>query len=133
VGDQGVLHQDVFVAFAHDEHLAPDICWWRAGRRPPVVRGETDVVPDLVVEVLSPSTRANDLGPKRAVYMRAGVRELWLADPDARPLTRVLPGPDPARSDPGRSMGAREETLDAKAVLCSELLGEFVLELARVF
>ncbi len=127
VGDQGVLRQDVFVVFAPDEHLAPDICWWSAGRRPPVVRGEVDVVPDLVVEVLSPSTRANDLGPKRAVYMRAGVRELWLADPDSRTLTRV-----PA--DPRRPADAGEVvTLGVADVLRSELLDGFELELARVF
>ena len=122
VGDEGVLRQDVFVAFARDEHLAPDICWWRAGRRPPVVQGEIDVIPDLVVEVLSPSTRVNDLGPKRATYMRVGVRELWLVDPDACTLTRVRPGAD-----------AGDETLGAVDVLSSELLDGFVLELTRVF
>ncbi len=127
VGDEGVLRQDVFVAFAHDEHLAPDICWWSAGRRPPVVQGEIDVVPDLVVEVLSPSTRANDLGPKRAVYLRAGVRELWLADPGQRTLTRV-----PA--DPGRSVdGAVQETLIASDTLTSRLLPGFTLPLTHAF
>ena len=137
VGDEGVLHQDVFVAFAKDEHLAPDICWWRAGRRPPVVRGEVDVIPDLVVEVLSPSTRVNDLGPKRAAYLRAGVRELWLADPDERTLTRVrAPG-----GRAGRAVGGEDARLDAtavlrldaSAVLRSELLDGFELELAQVF
>lgn len=93
---------------------------------PPVVRGEVDVIPDLVVEVLSPSTRANDLGPKRAVYMRAGVRELWLADPDARTLTRML-------ADSGRSVGAREEALGMNETLRSELLAGFELKLATVF
>ena len=127
VGDEGVLRQDVFVAFAPDEHLAPDICWWSAGRRPPVVQGEVDVVPDLVVEVLSPSTRANDLGPKRAVYMRTGVRELWLADPDASTITRV-----PA--DPGRAVDAgQDEVLSQGNSLRSDLLSGFTLELARVF
>lgn len=120
VGDEGVLRQDVFVAFGDEEHLAPDVCWWSAGRRPPVVRGEIDVVPDLVAEVLSPSTRANDLGVKREIYMRAGVRELWLADPDARTLTRVRPG-------------AGAEALEAHDVLRSELLDGFALELERVF
>ncbi len=126
VGDEGVLRQDVFVAFAHDEHLAPDICWWRAGRRPPVVQGEIDVVPDLVVEVLSPSTRANDLGPKRAAYLRAGVRELWLADPGERTLTRVL-------ADPGRSVDGAQETLTASDTLTSKLLPGFTLPLAHAF
>jgi Uma2 family endonuclease len=42
--------------------------------------------PDLVIEVLSPSNRGHDLLTKRALYGRAGVREYWLADPEARTL-----------------------------------------------
>jgi len=43
-------------------------------------------VPDLLVEVLSPSTRARDRGIKREFYGRIGVRELWLVDVDERRL-----------------------------------------------
>ena len=38
--------------------------------------------PDLVIEVLSPSTRKKDIGVKANVYERSGVREYWLVDPD---------------------------------------------------
>ncbi len=41
-----------------------------------VIRG----VPDLVVEVLSPSTAAIDRGLKMETYARHGVPEYWLAD-----------------------------------------------------
>lgn len=37
--------------------------------------------PDLVVEVLSPSTAKNDRTHKKEVYARSGVREYWLVDP----------------------------------------------------
>jgi Uma2 family endonuclease len=37
--------------------------------------------PDLVVEVLSPSTAAKDLRQKKALYQRAGVREYLVIDP----------------------------------------------------
>lgn len=40
--------------------------------------------PDLVVEVLSPSTAARDRGVKRDRYARFGVREYWLIDTVAK-------------------------------------------------
>jgi len=36
--------------------------------------------PDLVVEILSPSTREKDCGIKLQKYMQAGIRECWLID-----------------------------------------------------
>ncbi len=40
--------------------------------------------PDLIVEVLSPSTRMKDLGIKMKKYMEAGVREYWIVDPEKK-------------------------------------------------
>jgi Uma2 family endonuclease len=39
-------------------------------------------VPRLIAEVLSPSTRALERGPRMDVYRRAGVPHLWLLDPE---------------------------------------------------
>ncbi|MDP9402324.1 MAG: Uma2 family endonuclease [Actinomycetota bacterium] len=40
------------------------------------------VAPLLVVEILSPSTRAADLGAKRVKYEELGVAVYWIVDPD---------------------------------------------------
>lgn len=40
--------------------------------------------PDLVVEVVSPSSRRRDYLLKATRYENAGVREYWIVDPDAR-------------------------------------------------
>lgn len=48
------------------------------------------MVPDVVFEILSPSTRSRDRGEKKAIYERNGVREYWLLDPQARRLTRFV-------------------------------------------
>lgn len=37
--------------------------------------------PDLVVEVISPSTAMRDQTEKREIYERGGVREYWIANP----------------------------------------------------
>ena len=43
----------------------------------------TRVPPDLAIEILSPSTAANDRGRKMQLLARHGVREYWLVDPTA--------------------------------------------------
>lgn len=116
---RGLLLQDVFVALPDGSRLAPDIAWWSVD--PPRSRGAVCGVPDLVVGVLSPSTRANNLGVKREVYFACGVREQWLVDPDAHHLIRALP-------DDGA-----DERLAAGDTLRSDLLAGFALEVARIF
>jgi Uma2 family endonuclease len=51
-------------------------------------------VPLLAVEVLSPSTAAQDRGPKRRLYLEAGVEEYWIVDIDARLIERWRQGDD---------------------------------------
>jgi Uma2 family endonuclease len=43
-----------------------------------------NVVPDLAVEVLSPSNTAREMSRKRGEYFRAGVRLVWEIDPRTR-------------------------------------------------
>lgn len=40
--------------------------------------------PNMVVEVLSPSTKRHDLFTKFHLYQRAGVREYWIVDPESK-------------------------------------------------
>ena len=43
--------------------------------------------PDLVVEVLSPSTMKNDIGIKKDIYELIGVKEYWIVSPRERTIT----------------------------------------------
>ena len=67
--------------------VVPDLAGWRRERMPdPPETAHIAIAPDWACEVLSPSTRKLDLGPKRALYGREGVGHLWLVDPEARTL-----------------------------------------------
>lgn len=58
----------------------PDVAWVAAQSRCKLVREGLDGPPDLIVEVLSPSTAKRDRGDKFDLYEKHGVREYWLAD-----------------------------------------------------
>ena len=77
-----VLMSPIDIVFTEHNVLQPDICFFQASRRHFVNLDKvTRVPPDVVVEVLSPSTRRNDLGRKKATFARFGVCEYWLLDP----------------------------------------------------
>ena len=46
--------------------------------------------PDLVVEVLSPSTAKNDRGYKKDAYAKYGVKEYWIAVPETKSIEQYL-------------------------------------------
>ena len=52
--------------------------------------------PDLVVEIVSPSSRGMDYGTKQNLYREAGVREYWIVDPSMRRTTVTRFFEDPA-------------------------------------
>lgn len=46
--------------------------------------------PDLVVEVLSPSTAKNDRGYKKEAYAAAGVKEYWIVEPTNKSIEQYF-------------------------------------------
>ncbi len=48
--------------------------------------------PDLIIEILSPSTASKDLKEKFFLYERVGVKEYWVVDPANRTLTVFVLG-----------------------------------------
>ena len=46
--------------------------------------------PDLIVDVLSPGTRKRDMGYKKGLYERCGVREYWIVNPESRSVDVYL-------------------------------------------
>ena len=46
--------------------------------------------PDLIIEILSPSTRRHDRLVKLGLYQRAGVREYWIVNPEEKTVQVLL-------------------------------------------
>lgn len=64
--------------------LQPDLLFVDTARLALVTRRGMEGPPNLVVEIVSPSTTSIDRRKKRRLYARYGVPNYWIVDPDAR-------------------------------------------------
>jgi Uma2 family endonuclease len=105
----------------------PDISWYREERKPDAHAPRPYPVPDLAVEIRSPSTWARDVGTKKSGYELHGLPELWLVDTTAEEvLVFRRSKPAVAGFDVALDLG-RGERLE------SPLLPGFALALDSVF
>jgi len=74
------------VLFAEGDYLEPDVIFVKDAHTHLITDRGVEGPPDLVVEVLSPSTEARDRGVKLERYRFYGVPEYWVVDPDTRTL-----------------------------------------------
>jgi len=65
-----------------DTRVQPDILFVSAERADVIGDQEVSGAPNLVVEVLSESTKRADLEEEREAYERAGIDEYWIIEPD---------------------------------------------------
>jgi hypothetical protein len=76
--------------------VEPDQYFYQADRQECTIEGGYfHGAPHLIAEVLSPATRWMERGPRREVFRRAGVRQLWLLEPLFEQIDLYeLAGPD---------------------------------------
>ena len=123
--DLGFLYgPDAQIRFAPGVILEPDVSFTAWGRCPggavptdPIA----DIVPNLAVEVLSPSNRPGEMPRKLDIYFDGGVELVWLIDPASRSAA--------VYAAPGAAAALAEgDSLDGGTVLPS-----FRLPLAQLF
>ena len=111
-----VFAAPIDVVFAPSQVAIPDLVFVSRARLHIIGPSSIEAAPDIVVEVLSPSTRSRDLGKKKALYARFGVREYWIVDPVARTIAvHVLRG-DRFDLLPNEGGTARSEVLPGLTV-----------------
>ena len=90
----------------------PDIAFTSVERLPldADVAGYAELVPDLVVEVASPSDSRREVHDKAHMWLNHGVRLVWVVQPEARTV-------DVYRPDGEVATLGEQDTLDGLAVL----------------
>ena len=104
--------------------IQPDIIFVSKERERIITPANIQGAPDLLVEILSPSTGRRDRTIKLDLYARHGVGEYWLADPDAQTITFMLLKDGEYETVGGYGMGD---------TLTSPILKGFSVSLDRIF
>ena len=112
------------IVFSEVNVVQPDLIFVSRERMAILTEANVQGAPDLVIEILSPSTGHRDLGIKRNLYAKYGVREYWIVDPESKTV-EVLSWTE---------TGYRTEAVVPQTgVLNSSLFPDLNLNLAEIF
>lgn len=119
-----MYHAPFDIVFSDTEVVQPDLMFIARERYDIITHANVQDAPDLVVEILSPSTASRDWNYKQGLYAKYGVKELWMVDPESAFLWRLM-----LRGDAFEIAGVygADESFD------SPTLGGFTISLADVF
>lgn len=115
---------DVYLT-THDV-IQPDVLFISRERADIITEANIQGAPDLVIEILSPSTSSRDRTIKKDLYARHGVKELWIIHPLVQTIEVYQAGPE----------GFAEPALftrRSKQKLTSSLLPGLALDLNDIF
>jgi Uma2 family endonuclease len=113
------------IVFSRYDVVEPDLMFISNERRAIVTTKNIQGSPDLLIEILSESSRKYDEVTKRALYERTGVSEYWIVDPFANSV-RVF------RSNEAGQYERAAELL-RNDILISPLFPSLEVRLSRIF
>lgn len=114
------------VILSDEDIVEPDLLFVSADRRAIITDKNVRGAPDLVIEILSETTRKTDEIIKRKLYERYGVAEYWIVDPDLETVKVYR------MTDHGY-VRAAELSREAGDQLATPLLPDFAVSLAELF
>lgn len=119
-----VYHAPFDVVLSNIDVVQPDLIFVSNDRADIITPANIQGAPDLVVEILSPSTAARDKTFKRSLYAKHGITEYWMVDLTEKTITILR-------------LGEREfevvDTYGEGEILTSPTLQGFNLSLDEIF
>jgi Uma2 family endonuclease len=89
-GHGKVFYSPVDLQLSGNDIVQPDIVVVTLNRKHILTPTKIKGVPDLVIEVLSPSNPDHDLKTKRQLYEAAGIPEYWIVLPDEHQILQLM-------------------------------------------
>ncbi|TCS81816.1 Uma2 family endonuclease [Tepidibacillus fermentans] len=116
--DYFILYAPIDLILSNAEVRQPDIVMIQRNRRDIITRRGIEGAPDLIVEILSPSTALKDKKNKRKTYAYFGIKEYWIVDPLHRTIEQNLLNPEKHQYDLYEVFGGDEETITSPLIPC---------------
>jgi Uma2 family endonuclease len=118
-----VYSSDVGIALPNGNVRSPDVTYVSTAKLPEGRSPETfgEVIPDLAVEVLSPSDSLKELGRKIGEFLENGVPIVWLVDPGRQTVTIY------------RSLSETQQLTSKDTIMAEAVLPGFSVSISRFF
>jgi Uma2 family endonuclease len=111
------------IIFSEEDIVQPDVIFVSNENKKVITKDNIKGTPDLLVEILSPSTSSLDIGIKKKLYARHGVREYWIVDSERETV-------DVFRLKGGEFEGKRYGPQDS---LSSDVIKDLAIEVKEIF
>ncbi|WP_281246359.1 Uma2 family endonuclease [Desulfoscipio geothermicus] len=119
-----LLYAPTDVLLTEKDKPQPDIMFISKERLDIITDNYIKGAPDLVIEILSPSTGKWDRVKKSRLYYKHGVKEYWIVDPDYKVIEVFTPG---------EKNWNLFQSYDAEVILVSPLLSGLEIQLKDIF
>ncbi|MBI2470883.1 MAG: Uma2 family endonuclease [Planctomycetes bacterium] len=111
------------ILFSEEDIVQPDVIFVSNENKKVITKDNIKGSPDLLVEILSPSTSRRDIGIKKKLYAGHGVREYWIVDPERETVEVFrLKGPE----FEGKRYGIQDS-------LSSDVIKDLAIEVKEIF
>jgi Uma2 family endonuclease len=118
------FHAQVDVVLSMTDVVQPDIFYISNERSHIITEKNIVEAPDLVVEIISESTKIRDQTTKKALYEKYGVKEYWIVYPNEEKVEQFI------LQDEDFEL---KNELQASQKIVSEVIEGFALPLQKVF
>jgi len=119
-----IFYAPMDVVLSDEDVVQPDILFISNERKEIVKPENIRGAPDLVIEILSPSSLERDTVIKKKLYAKHGVQEYWIVDPEGKTVEVLSWSPEGFKT---------VQTYAADAIANSPLLPGFSVALKEIF